>query len=209
MKMLCSSPSAPQLKPELLAEIAQALAAEGGRLLILAKPPAQRAQIYRYGLQPRTSTPIEKNALWQQLLYPHTTTPPVDLDSATLQQLTTAYPVDRISQQPVLSPLLHAFQLVGIESVLILPLRYHRQCVGCLTLFRANPRLPKQLSGGRRMQLQLAQNLASQLYIAVMQQRVDRMASDRAYYDTLTGLPNRQLLDRWLTLALAKMPTVR
>jgi diguanylate cyclase (GGDEF)-like protein len=206
MKMLCSSPSAPQLKPELLAEIAQALAADGGRLLILAKPPAQRAQIYRYGLQPRTSTPIEKNALWQQLLYLHTN-PSVDLDSATLPSLTTVYPVDSVSQPPALSPLLHAFELVGIESLLILPLRYHRQCVGCLTLFRANPTSEKAVRWTDD-ELQLAQNLASQLYIAVMQQRVDRMASDRAYYDTLTGLPNRQLLDRWLTLALAKMPAV-
>ena len=205
MKMLCSSPSAPQLKPELLMEIAQALAAEGGRLLILAKPPAQPAKIYRYGLQPRTSTPIEKNALWQQILYPHTTSP-VDPDSATLQPLPTVYPVDSVSQQPALSPLHRAFELVGIESLLILPLRYHRQCVGCLTLFRANP-AAEQAVRWTDDELQLAQNLASQLYIVVMQQRVDRMAGDRAYYDTLTGLPNRQLLDRWLTLALAKMPT--
>ncbi|WP_373542302.1 putative bifunctional diguanylate cyclase/phosphodiesterase [Chamaesiphon sp.] len=204
--LLCSSPSPPQLKPELLAEIVQALAADGGRLLILAKPPAQRAQLYRYGLQPSTATPIEKNALWQQLLYPHTTTPPIGVSSATLQPLNSVCSVDNVFQQAALSPLLHAFELVGIESLLILPLRYHRQCVGCLTLFRANSAVKQDLRW-TEAQLQLAQNLAAQLYITVMQQRVDRIAIDRAYYDTLTGLPHRQLLDRWLTLALAKMPT--
>ncbi len=206
MKMLCSSPSAPQLKPELLAEIAQALAADGGRLLILAKPPAQRAQIYRYGLQPRTSTPIEKNALWQNLLYPQTPTIAVELLSTTLPPLTTVYPIDNVALQPALSPLLRSFQLAGIESLLILPLRYHRQCVGCVTLFRATP-TGSEAGQWTEAQLQLAQNLAIQMYVAVMQQRVERMSIDRAYYDTLTGLPNRQLLIQWLTLSLAKMPS--
>jgi diguanylate cyclase (GGDEF)-like protein len=41
-----------------------------------------------------------------------------------------------------------------------------------------------------------------------MKQRIEQMFRDRAYYDILTGLPNRLLLDRWLTLALANMPSV-
>ncbi len=34
------------------------------------------------------------------------------------------------------------------------------------------------------------------------------MFQDRAYYDILTGLPNRPLLNQWLILSLAKMPPV-
>ena len=201
--MLCSPPSAPKLQSELLADITQALNADGSRLLILAKPLARRAQIYSYGLQPRTSTPIEKNSLWQSLIYPHLTFQ--SSDAATVQPLA-KYPVDRVSQQPALAPLMSAFDLVGIESLLILPLRYHHQCVGCLTVFRSASILNQDFRWTDR-QLQLAQSLAIQMYVAVMQQRVEQMFRDRAYYDTLTGLPNRQLLNQYLTLASAKIPS--
>ncbi len=203
MKMLCLSPSAPQLKPELLAEIAAALNADGSRLLILAKPLAQRAQIFSHGIQPHTSTPIERNSLWQNILYPPATTDRFSLDPATSEPLVQVYPVDRVSQQPELALLLTAFQRVGIESLLILPLRYDRQCVGCLTLFRS---VTLKQSRWTKDELQLAQSLAMQMYLAVMQQRIEQMIRDRAYYDLLTGLPNRLFLNQWLTLALAKMP---
>lgn len=203
MKMLCSPPSAPQIQSKLLADITQ-VNADGSRLLILPKPLARRAQIYSYGLQPRTSTPIEKNSLWQSLIYPHLTSQ--SSDAATVQPLAKVYPVDRVSEQPALAPLMTAFDLVGIESLLILPLRYHHQCVGCLTIFRSASILNQDFRWTDR-QLQLAQSLAMQMYVAVMQQRVEQMFRDRAYYDTLTGLPNRQLLNQYLTLALAKMPS--
>ena len=204
MKMLCLSPSAPQLKPELLAEIAAALNADGSRLLILAKPLAQRAQIFSHGLQPHTSTPIERNSLWQNILYPPATTERFSLDLALPEPLTQVHPVDNVSQQPELALLLTAFQRVGIESLLILPLRYDRQCVGCLTLFRS---VTLKQSRWTKDELQLAQSLAMQMYLAVMQQRIEQMIRDRAYYDLLTGLPNRIFLNQWLTLALAKMPS--
>ncbi|MCY7335998.1 MAG: EAL domain-containing protein [Chamaesiphon sp.] len=200
------SPAAPQLKPELLAKIAAALNADGSRILILSKPLAQRAQIFSHGLQPRTSTPIERNSLWQNILYPPATTDrSFSLDPAPPEPLVQVYPVDNVSQQPELALLLTAFQSVGIESLLILPLRYDRQCVGCLTLFRSVTL--KQDSRWTKDELQLAQSLAMQMYLAVMQQRIEQMIRDRAYYDLLTGLPNRIFLNQWLTLALAKMPS--
>ncbi len=197
MKMLCSSPSVSQINPELLADITQALNADGSRLLILAKPLAQRAQILSYGIQPRTKTPIEKNQLWQALLHPQAPT--------TIEHGAAIYPIDSIGDRSQLTPLVTAFDRAGIESLLILSLGDRDRCVGCLTLFRSAPTLDRE----RRWtddELQLAQNLGMQLYVAVMAQRVEQMFADRLYRDLLTGLPNRLLLSQWLTLALAKMP---
>jgi diguanylate cyclase (GGDEF)-like protein len=197
MKMLCSSPSGSQLNPELLADITQALDADGSRLLILAKPLAQRAQILSYGIQPRTKTPIEKNQLWQHLLHPQA---PV-----TIQHGAAVYPIDSIFDRPSLAPLFTTFRTAGIESLLILALGDRDRCVGCLTLFRSTATQDRELRWTDR-ELQLAQNFGMQLYLAVMEQRVKQMFRDRLYRDLLTGLPNRLLLNQCLTLALAKMP---
>jgi diguanylate cyclase (GGDEF)-like protein len=194
MKLSCLSPSLPQIKPELLAEIAQALTADGCRLLLVAKPPAQRAQIFSYGLQPQNSTLIEKNLLWQNILSTQTTTTTGTSDAA-------VYLIDRIWEHPILAPLSISFAAVGIQSLLVLPIRHHQQCIGCLTLFRSRSSLR-----WTDQELQLARRLAVNLYFAVVQQQVEQMFQDRAYRDVLTGLPHRLLLDRWLSLTLAKMP---
>jgi diguanylate cyclase (GGDEF)-like protein len=194
MKLSCLSPSLPPIKPELLAEIAQALTADGCRLLLVAKPPVQRAQIFSYGLQPRNPTPIEKNSLWQQILTPQTTTT-ADRSADDI------YPIDRIWEHPILAPLSMAFATAGIQSLLILPLCHQQQCIGCLTLFRSSSSLR-----WTDQELELARRLAINLYFAVVQQQVEQMFQDRAYRDALTGLPHRLLLDRWLSLTLAKMP---
>lgn len=194
MKLSCLSPSLPQIKPELLAEIAQALTVDGCRLLIVAKPPVRRAQIFSYGLQPRNSTPIEKNLLWQNILNSHTTT-------IAATSVAEVYPIDRIWEHPILAPLSISFAAAGIQSLLILPLCHDRQCIGCLTLFRSSSSLRWTDD-----ELKLAQKLTIDLYFAVIQQQVEQMFLDRAYQDILTGLPHRLLLDRWLSLTLAKMP---
>jgi diguanylate cyclase (GGDEF)-like protein len=197
MKMLCSSPSVSQLHPELLADITQALNADGSRLLILAKPLAHRAQILSYGIQPRTKTPIEKNQLWQDLLHSQ---PP-----AAIEQGASIYPIESIGDRSQLTPLVTAFRTAGIESLLILALGDRDRCVGCLTLFRSATTPARELRWTDD-ELQLAQNLGMQLYLAVMAQRVEQMWGDRLYRDLLTGLPNRLLLNQCLTFALAKMP---
>jgi diguanylate cyclase (GGDEF)-like protein len=194
MKLSCLSPSLPQIKPQLLAEIAQALMADGCRLLLVAKPLAQRAQIFSYGLQPQNSTLIEKNLLWQNILNSQATTTTGGSDAE-------VYPIDRIWEHPILAPLSISFAAVGIQSLLVLPIRHHQQCVGCLTLFRASSSLR-----WTDQELQLARRLAVNLYFAVVQHQVEQMFQDRAYRDVLTGLPHRLLLDRWLSLTLAKMP---
>jgi diguanylate cyclase (GGDEF)-like protein len=194
MKLSCLSPSLPQIKPELLAEIAQALTVDGCRLLIVAKPLVRRAQIFSYGLQPRNSTPIEKNLLWQNILNPHTTT-------IAATSVAEVYPIDRIWEHPILAPLSISFAAAGIQSLLILPLCHNQQCIGCLTLFRSSSSLRWTDD-----ELKSARKLAVNLYFTVIQQQVEQMFQDRAYHDILTGLPHRLLLDRWLSLTLAKMP---
>ncbi len=211
--MSCSSPSLPQIKSKLLANITQALNADGARLLILATPPTRRAQILSCGVQPTTTIPIEQNSVWQDLLYldrPSNCTSPPNYSPQTeslssespAHPFAPVYPIDRILTQPLLSPLFTAFSAAEIQSVLILPLRYHQQCVGCLTLFRAAPSDRRWTEA----ELNLAQSLAIEMYLVVMAQQVAQMSKDRVYADLLTGLPNRLLLSQSLTLALAKMP---
>jgi diguanylate cyclase (GGDEF)-like protein len=195
MKLSCLSPSLPQIKLKLVAEIAQALNADGSRLLILRLSPAQRAQVFSYGLQPLSATPIEKNPLWQDIFNSQTTT-------IAPQPLAGVYPIDRIWEHPILAPLSIAFATRGIRSLLILPLTDRYQCIGCLTLFRSASSIP-----WTDRELKLAQGLAIDLYLAVMEQQVHQMFRDRTYYDLLTGLPHRLLLDRWLSLSLAQMPS--
>jgi diguanylate cyclase (GGDEF)-like protein len=193
MKLSCLSPSLPQLQPELLADIAQALNADGCRLLIFAKLSSQRAQIFSYGLQPYGATPIEKTALWQDVCNPQTTT-------VTAASIAGVYPIDRIWEHPILAPLSIVFATVGIQSLLILPLLAQHQCVGCITLFRAAA-TPVWTDS----ELQLAHQLAIDMYVSVTQQQFNQMWQDRSFYDLLTGLPHRILLDQWLSLALAKI----
>jgi diguanylate cyclase (GGDEF)-like protein/PAS domain S-box-containing protein len=52
-------------------------------------------------------------------------------------------------------------------------------------------------------EIKLAQALGSQLYIAVMQRRIEAMLQHQASHDILTSLPNRLLLNEHLSLALA------
>jgi diguanylate cyclase (GGDEF)-like protein len=199
------------IEPESLAEITRTLGADGSRLLLLAEPCARRAQIFTYGIQPQTATPLEKDRLWQDLLYDGAAErqfggaeaedrpqPAESRPSARVCQ------IERIAQEPLLEQLTAAFALASIESLLILPLRYARQCVGCLTLFRSTPS-PTGDYAWTTEESNLAQSLAMQLYLNVMQRRVKQMFGDRIYYDLLTDLPNRLFLHQQLTLELAKM----
>jgi diguanylate cyclase (GGDEF)-like protein len=181
--------------PALLAELSQALHADGSRLYVISELIGQPAQIYRQGSQPETPVEVEKNALWQRLMYGEVTEGVgASLCDSTYQHQ--VYAVSDIYQQPMLESLYFSLRAAGIQSLLILPLRYNHQCIGCLTLFREAAWI-----GG---EVQMAQALALHLYTAVMQQRIESMFRHQSYYDVLTGLPNRLLLQQRLTLALAK-----
>jgi diguanylate cyclase (GGDEF)-like protein len=199
------------IEPESLAEITRTLGADGSRLLLLAEPCARRAQIFTYGVQPQTATPLEKDRLWQDLLYEGTSERQLTETAAEHRVQIAEFcisdrvcQIERLDRQPLLAQLAPAFRAAGIESLLILPLRYARQCVGCLTLFRSTPS-PAGDYTWTTEESNLAQSLAMQLYLNVMQRRVKQMFGDRIYYDLLTELPNRLFLHQQLTLELAKM----
>jgi diguanylate cyclase (GGDEF)-like protein len=207
------------LEVDLLAEITRALGADGGRMFMLSEPLAQRPEIYNYGLHPRSNCGLEKHILWQKVMYAQDTLTQADLgdllpsQSGDLERLGRelprhVYQITDLDREPLLAPLLSVFQGTGIRSLLLLPLRYNHQCVGCITLFKtASPQhlaLTESDSCWHEDWLKLAHSLAMHLYLAMMQKRVDYMLSHQAYYDSLTDLPNRLLLQQSLTLALAK-----
>ena len=139
--------------------------------------------------------------------------------------------IDDLYQDPQLQFLAPAFEKTTIRSILIVPLQYQNQCIGCLSIFRAEIDTEKLWAGqcnqddrntrprrsfeawqeikkGQAQQwssddVKLAQALGTHLYMAVMQRRVEDMIRHQASHDPLTGLPNRLLFDKRLSLALA------
>ncbi|MCT7966279.1 EAL domain-containing protein [Laspinema sp. D1] len=129
------------------------------------------------------------------------------------------------------SPLAFAFQGTKIRSILIVPLKYNKQYLGCLTLFR-NEIETETLWAGRNdldernqkprasfeawreikkeqtkiwkvEEIKLAESVGTHLYMAVMQRRVENLIRHEASHDRLTGLANRLLFNERLSLALA------
>ena len=143
------------------------------------------------------------------------------------------YTISDLYKEPRLKYLFSAFKETAIRSLLIVPLQYHQQCVGCLTLFRNDietetlwageinrdkrnhrPRvsfeiwretIQEQAKEWMLVELKLAQAIGIHLYMAVMQRRVEDMIRHQASHDLLTGLPNRLLFNERLALALATM----
>lgn len=143
------------------------------------------------------------------------------------------YTIPDIYKEPSLQTLVAAFSNSTIRSLLIVPLQYHQQCVGCLTIFRSEvetetlwagcqtddtrnsrPRTSfevwREITKGQTKpwtpeEVKLAQALGIHLYMAVMQKRVENMIRHQASHDRLTGLPNRMLFDDRLSLALAQI----
>lgn len=145
------------------------------------------------------------------------------------------YLIPDLYKEPQLKFLVSAFQSTAIRSILIVPLRYHQQCVGYLTIFRneietetlwaglwhtdkRNNRPRQSFEAWREVtkgqvkewtseEIKLAQSVGTHLYMAVMQRRVEETMRHQASHDRLTGLPNRLLFDDRLSLALATRMT--
>jgi diguanylate cyclase (GGDEF)-like protein len=232
-----------RIRQSVLDETVKAFEGNGGRLYINADITGNAAQLYINGIQP-TLAQIEESHFWQQVmgisvgktfascdLLPETSEQDEDgfIDqSVVLPQL---HSIQDLYQNPQLQFLAPAFETTTIRSILIVPLQYRQQCIGCLSIFRQeietetlwagqwdvderNMRPRQSFEMWREVkkglaqewttnEIKLAQTLGTHLYMAVMQRRVEDMIRHQASHDRLTGLPNRLLFDERLSLALA------
>ncbi|MEX0268455.1 EAL domain-containing protein [Leptolyngbyaceae cyanobacterium UHCC 1019] len=232
-----------RIRQSVLDETVKAFEGNGGRLYINADITGNAAQLYVNGVQP-TLAQIEESHFWQQVMgisFGKTfascdllSETPEHYDegfvdqSTTLPQLHSIQDLYKNSQLQFLAP---AFETTSIRSILIVPLQYRQQCIGCLSIFRQeidtetlwagqwdederNMRPRQSFEMWREVkkglaqewtanEIKLAQTLGTHLYMAVMQRRVEDMIRHQASHDRLTGLPNRLLFDERLSLALA------
>jgi diguanylate cyclase (GGDEF)-like protein len=85
---------------------------------------------------------------------------------------------------------------LGARSVLVLPLRFQRQLVGILAI---GDRGTESAGADERLQLR---RLADQVAVALANARMLEQVKSLAYYDSLTGLPNRLSYKERLARAL-------
>lgn len=236
-----------KIRQSVLEETVKTFQGNGGRLYINADITGNAAQLYTVGAQPALAQ-IEESQFWQQVMgvSPSKTLESCDLfpeplseisaqyDDAFCDQPTTTpqlYSTHDLYQDPQLQFLVPAFETTTIRSILIVPLQYRQQCIGCLSIFRQEidtetlwawrwdedernirPRqsfeMWREVKKGLAQEwtpdeIKLAKALGTHLYMAVMQRRVEEMIRHQASHDLLTGLPNRLLFDERLSLALA------
>ncbi|MFB8789105.1 MAG: EAL domain-containing protein [Potamolinea sp.] len=238
-----------KVRQMVLEEAVIALQGSGGRLYITAESTGQAAQFYSAGDQP-TLLWLEETSFWQRLMnssedlsfknakfetwelaVSDSLIPSSTSYSGGGEVISHLYTIADIYKEPLLEPLISAFSETSIHSLLIVPLQYHQQCVGCLTIFRNEietetlwagqrngdtrnhrPRVSfeawREVTKGQAQpwtpeEIKLAQALSIHLYMAVMQRRVEDMLKHQASHDRLTGLPNRMLFEDRLSLALA------
>jgi diguanylate cyclase (GGDEF)-like protein len=192
-ELLNTPPNQLSIDPQTIAIVARALGASGARMVVYPSPRSNKPQIFTYGIQPQTNAEIEKTASWQKSMYSQ--------GSASATPMSYITWVDDIYEDPLLEALFRPCRAVGIRSLTILPLRYSHQCVGCITLFGLDD---CSVPVSNTTSVKLASTLAIHLYLAIVQQQIEQMFHHQAYYDVVTGLPNRLLLHQRLTIALAK-----
>ncbi|MBK1989034.1 diguanylate cyclase [Sphaerospermopsis aphanizomenoides BCCUSP55] len=229
----------------ILEHIVNTLGASGGRIYIATDMPERPAQIYTWGEQPNHHL-IEESKVWQNLMgwqgvlavshrQPSEVIRTWEKNECAINQpgAVYSYTIADFCQDTRLRPLVTAFASTSIKSVLIIPLQYQQQHLGCLTLFRpeietetlwagrCNPdernlRPRESFAAWREIKtgqaqpwsqsdIKLAQAFGMHLYIAVMQQRVENLLHHHTSCDILTGLPNRLLFDKLLALALVNI----
>lgn len=202
----------PQRQQAALDEIVKALKCSGGRLYITAYQADQPTQLYLCGQQPHLPY-LEETTFWQNILRSQKSESEGGLEerSCLLPGVSTSpepavYTVPDIEQDPLFSNLKSVFRLNQIRSLLIVPLRYHHRCVGCLTLFRTNLETPHSQPLPQLWdpsEIKLAQSLGVHLYMTVMEGRLQDTIAHHSNHDRLTGLPNRMLFCDRLSLSLA------
>ncbi len=147
-----------KIRQTVLEEAVSVLQGSGGRLYITAEPTGKAAQLYITGDQPTLSC-IEETRFWQRLMSSSSETSGVETQSITSVQsweftpseslipsstsfsggggaVSHVFTIPDLYQEPSLENWVSAFSESAICSLLIVPLQYHQQCVGCLTIFR-------------------------------------------------------------------------
>ncbi len=227
-----------------------ALRGSGGRLYITKEGSGQFEEVYTCGNQP-TLVQLEDDACWQQLLglskHSVTEVDPHDAAVAAWELMAQAtrsteatdsnhlsipqsYSIADLYLEPKMRSLVSAFEPTQIRSILIVPLQYRQQCVGCLSIFRneiemetlwagfshpdeRNLRPRKSFDAWCEIKkgqahvwslddIKLAKSIGTHLYMSVMQKRVESTIRHQASHDLLTGLPNRGLFYDRLSLEL-------
>jgi light-regulated signal transduction histidine kinase (bacteriophytochrome) len=112
-----------------LAETVAVFQGSGGRLYIPAASEGQVSQIYTCGQQPIAPAAsgdwLEHHVRWQQCL---------TADAQITE--TSSLAISDLYLEPYLSSLFTAFRPTSIRSLMIVPLKYCQQTLGCLTIFR-------------------------------------------------------------------------
>ncbi|WP_353932156.1 diguanylate cyclase [Okeanomitos corallinicola TIOX110] len=229
----------------ILQHIVTALEGNGARLYITADMAKRPAQIYTCGEQPQNNL-IEENKIWQRLMgwqgvlalshrQPSEVMRTGEKTEYSIHQTRAVYcyTIADFQQDNQLKSLASFFDNTLIKSLLIIPLQYQQQYLGCLTVFRpeietetlwagrSNPDnrnlLPResfqawreiktgQAQSWHQNEIKLAQAFGLHLYIAIMQQRVENLLRHHISNDILTGLPNRLLFDELLALSLVNI----
>lgn len=237
-----------EIRQRVLEATVTAFHGSGGRLYISAEPTGEPAQLYCVGEE--VSVDLEETDLWRKLLgwtqnttddflvkqvladwqqYEHSLLNSVMPDLAATG-VPHRYTLADLQQHPELHPIAAAFERTPIRSIAIVPLQFHQQFVGCLTIFH-NGYDTEILWAGRQQQdarndlprasfeawreiktnqaptwtddeIKLAQAIGLHLYMAVTQKRVESMIRYQASHDSLTKLPNRLLFNEQLSLAI-------
>ncbi|MEA5550089.1 diguanylate cyclase [Anabaena cylindrica UHCC 0172] len=234
-----------EVRQKVLEHIVTTLGATSGRLYITADMAERPAQIYTCGEQPNQNF-IEESKVWQKLMgwqgvlavSPRQFSEVMKTWEKTEFSVNQpgavySYTIADFYQDARLKPLVAAFEATSIRSVLIIPLQYQQQYLGCLTLFRPEmetetlwagrwdqdkrnlrPRESfaawKEIKTGQakpwtQNEIKLVQSFGMHLYIAIMQQRVENLLRHHTSCDLLTKLPNRLLFDELLALALVNI----
>ncbi|MFB2917305.1 MULTISPECIES: EAL domain-containing protein [Aerosakkonema] len=244
-RLLHSPLNITEIRQKVLEQTVKALHGSGGRLYLTPDATGQPAQLYTCG-EKLTAACIEESLFWQRIInhykdtFPDKTSELLFLNTE-LKNLTEhalinqnfPYIITDLYREPQLHFLAPAFEATSIRSLLIVPLRYQQQSVGCMTIFRnevetetlwagrlnsddRNLRPRQSFDAWREIkkgqakewnadEIKLAQALGVHLYMAVMQRRVEDTIRHQASHDLLTGLPNRLLFNDRLSLALANI----
>lgn len=102
----------------------------GGRLYLTSTGENSNVELYTYKEQPivfekQSKVMLEEYSFWQQLI-----------ESEGKEKGISYKAIDDIYQETQLLEVVPVFKHTKIRSLLVIPLQYSRQCLGCLTIFR-------------------------------------------------------------------------